>query len=622
MPLALPSLGSAFAVAWQTLRRFPLAILAGALAATAAILGVEDVGAPWLHERLLTTATLGIPLCAAAVLLAERQGRPGLARLAFGALALAVLAIYFAAWPGWSEPVRFGRFAQLGVAFSLLAVTVPFIGRDLPRAFWQFLRVLLERAILTAAFGLTLFLGLALALAAADKLFGVDVPPTAYMRVWMVTVFLFSPWFLLGGVPEDPPALEARRDYPAVLRVFAQYALVPLVTGYLVILTLYLGKVVITWQWPSGWIGWLVSGVAIAGISAVLLVHPIADDPDQRWVGTFTRQFWLALIPSLVMLWMAVWQRVAQYGVTERRYFLIVLSLWLAGLAVWYGVTRSRNIKVIPLSLAVLALLTIAGPWGAYGVSEASQVGRLHAVLERNGMFAGGTVRQAPHALSAEDQAEVSAVARYLVETHGVARLAPWFADTAARRAVATAGARVVAVEEDGARWNVVERAADTVVTRLGVAYVSRAAARAPGEFSYSAPDEPVLALGGYDYLLTVRDRAPGAADTGLAAVWSAKPLAVRVLRGRDTLALVPLDSLLARLRAHVARRGAAGTPVARRPGAVRTVPVARPDLFVAEAAGPRGRVRVLLHQVAGKDSAGVQHVNAVYGRVLLALKR
>ena len=77
MPLALPSLGNAVAVAWQTLRRFPLAILAGALAATAAILGVEDVGAPWLHERLVTTATLGIALCAAAELLAERQGRTG-----------------------------------------------------------------------------------------------------------------------------------------------------------------------------------------------------------------------------------------------------------------------------------------------------------------------------------------------------------------------------------------------------------------------------------------------------------------------------------------------------------------------------------------------------------------
>jgi hypothetical protein len=183
----------------------------------------------------------------------------------------------------------------------------------------------------------------------------------------------------------------------------------------------------------------------------------------------------------------------------------------------------------------------------------------------------------------------------------------------------------VAAALDDGGRWQTVERAADTVVTRLGVPYVSRNAASAPGAFSYYAPDQPVLALGGYDYLVTVRDRAPDAADTGLAAVWSVKPLAVRVLHGRDTLAVLPLDSLVARLRAHVARRGLVQGPVmAQGAGVVlrRGAPIARPDLFVAEVAGPRVRARLLLRLVAGKDSASVHRVTDVEGKVLVALKR
>jgi hypothetical protein len=52
----------------------------------------------------------------------------------------------------------------------------------------------------------------------------------------------------------------------AGLKVFAQYLLVPIVIRHLVILTAYLVKVLITWDWPSGWIGWLVSGVAAVGI--------------------------------------------------------------------------------------------------------------------------------------------------------------------------------------------------------------------------------------------------------------------------------------------------------------------------------------------------------------------
>jgi len=624
MPLALPSLGAAAVAAQRTLRRFPLVLAAAALAAAASVLTIEDVGPDALHVRLILTASLGIPLFLAAALLAERQPRRAAAQIALGAVGIVLLAGFFAGWPHWSEPVRLGRFFQLGVAFHLLVVFAPFAGRDGRNAFWQWSRVLLERAIVAAVFTGTLFLGLVLALAALDKLFGVDVPPTAYPRVWAVIAFVFNTWFFLGGVPEDPAALEERRDYPAVLRIFAQYALVPLVSVYLVILTLYLGKVVVTWDWPSGWIGWLVSGVASAGIFALLLVHPIIDDPEQRWIATFARQFWIGVLPSVVMLWLALYQRVHQYGITERRYFLILLSLWLAALAVYYGVTRSRNIRLIPISLCVGALLTIAGPWGAYAVSEGSQVGRLRATLERNGMFAGATVRAPARAVSAEDRAEISAAARYLLETHGSGAIAPWFADTSARRVVRAAG------ERGRESWDQADRWADTIVTRLGVAYVSRAAARMGANYTnYSAPVATELSVRGFDYLLTIGEAAKGQPDSGFHATWSHRPLAVRVVRAGDTLVVVPLDSMLIRLRARDAQRprqaAAApgpGGPGAGGPGRPRAVVEPRSELFIADAESPAARARVYVGGITVKDSAGTRRVESVTGRVLLALKR
>jgi hypothetical protein len=622
MPLALPSLGAAVVAAQRTLRRFPLVLAAAALAAAASVLAIEDVGPEWLHARLILMASLGIPLFTAAALLAERQARRALAQLALGALGAVLLAGFFAGWPHWSDPVRFGRYVQLSVAFHLFVVFVPFVGRDGRNAFWQYNRVLLERAIVAAIFTGTLFLGIDLALVALDKLFGVDVPPTAYPRVWAVIAFVFNTWFFLGGVPEDPAALEERRDYPAVLRIFAQYALVPLVSVYLVILTLYLGKVVVTWDWPSGWIGWLVSGVAAAGIFALLLVHPITDDPEQRWIATFTRQFWIAVLPSVVMLWLALYQRVHQYGITERRYSLILLSLWLAALAVYYALTRSRNIRVIPVSLCVLALLTFAGPWGAYAVSEGSQAGRLHATLERNGMFAGGMVRAPAREVSAEDRAEISAATRYLLETHGSGAIAPWFADTSARRVVRIAG------ERGRENWDQADRWADTIVTRLGVAYISRAAARTGPQYSnYSAPVVTELSVRGFDYLLTIGDAGKGQPDSALHATWSRRPLAVRVVRERDTLVVVPLDSMLTRLRARDAQRPrqAAAAPGPGGPegrGRPRAVVEPRAELFIADAESRTARARVYVGGITVKDSAGARRVESVTGRVLLALKR
>jgi len=603
MPVALPSLGTAVAAAERTLRRFPLALVAAALAATGAVLGIQDVGPDWSHERLMASASLGIALFTALRLIGERQRRRGLATALLSVGGTALLVGFFLGWPSWSDATRGGSYLQLSVIFHLLVVTGPFIGRRLPNAFWQYNRVLLERGILAAAFTGTLFVGVALALMALDKLFGVDVPPTAYPRVWVVIAFVFSSWLFLGGVPEDPAALEERHDYPAVLRVFSQYALVPLVSVYLVILTLYLGKVVVTWAWPSGWIGNLVTGVATAGIFAILLAHPLAEDPEQRWIATFARQFWLAITPSIVMLWLALYQRVHQYGITEARYTVIALSIWLFALALYYAITRSRSILIIPVSLGILALVTIAGPWGPYAVAEASQVGRLRTVLSRNGMLVDGTVRRPAREVTVEDQAEISAVLRYLIQTHGTGSIAPWFADPSARRAVVAAGVRGRESNEATDQWGGI------VATRMGVPYVLRTSGQlGTRHFSYIATEAGALPLRGYDYLVAIGDSITGA-DSSFAATWSRRPFAVQVLRQADTLLVVPLDSMFARLRAASPRRN--GPPA--------TLP---PDLFVTEVEGRGARVRIHVRLIAGQDSAGTARVESVAGRVLLALKR
>jgi len=608
MPIALPSLGDAVAEARRTLRRFPFAILAAVVAATANILLIEQIGVEQTNGRLMATAALGLPLFTALTLLAERLRRRG-AWLALNLAGVAVLAGFFAGSAWWSDQIFFSRFVQCAIVFHLLVVLVPFVRRRLPNAFWQFSLTLLMRGVLATAFSIVLFAGLALALAAVKELFGVDVPQTAWARVWSVITFVFSSWFFLGGVPEDVEALEAQRYYPVGVRVLAQYILVPLASSYLVILTLYLGKVVVTWDWPSGWIGYLVSGVAAAGILAVLLGHPATETGEQRWVATFTRQFWFAILPAVAMLWLALYQRIHQYGFTEPRYFLLVLSVWLAALAVFYAVTRSRNIAVIPASLACVALATFAGPWSGFALSEGSQVRRLRAALERGGLLAEGALRPAPREVSAADRDVVNGTVRYLVAVHGTDAIAPWFADTTVRRAVIAAGVNGRVRSEEVDRW------ADTVVTHIGLRYRRPQPRSQTRQFAYQSPAVGAVPLRGFDYLVPIRRST---ADTGYAAAWTSEPLAVRVTRGAETLALVPLDSLFARIRAADADRAPPTWDRGRRqPPLIRGL---RPAMFAQDAAG--GSVRVVLDLLEGTDSAGVVRVEKVTGRVLVAVRR
>ena len=449
--IALPTLGVVIAAAGRAARRFPLVLACGVVAATTGILFVNNHSEEQPYIRLLAAATLGLPLLFALTLTAERRwAQSDARRWVLQGIGVLLLTAFWLAWPHWPEPVQIGRYFELSISFHLLAAFLPYAGIDEQNGFWQYNKALFIRFLMAGVFAGVLFGGLAVALAALDKLLGVDVPNEAYGRLWMVMAFVFTTWFFVGGVPDDLPALEQQRDVPTVLRVFAQYVLVPIVVIYLVILTLYLGKVLIAREWPSGWIGYLVSSVATLGILAWLLVRPL-EDTEYRWVRTYTRGFYIAILPAIVMLWMAIGKRVAQYGVTERRYFMIVLSLWWAGIAIYYTLGKSRNIKVIPASLCALGLATFLGPWGAYRVSLASQRGRLDRLVAQYGLRPSTAPRDVPF----DDRKEIAATLRYLLERGDGKAIAARFGGAAVARPVD------------------VEARVRSLMASLGVAYVN-----------------------------------------------------------------------------------------------------------------------------------------------------
>src|ERR671937_1182184 len=269
----LPSLGHIVSAAQRAAQRFPLVLAAGVVTAIAGILIADTAGDEKTLVRLLFVAGLGLPLNFGLAVAAERGGRATYWLIA--ASGIVVLVALWFAWPLWTEPVQAMRYAQLLVAAHLFVAFAPFIGVREPNAFWQYNRILFQRFLTATFYAAVLWLGLCGALLALDKLLGVPVPDEGYLRLWMVMTFVFHPWFFLAGIPEDIGALEAWTEYPRELRFFTQYVLVPIVAIYLTILTVYLAKVLVTREWPSGWIGYLVSGGAGVGILSWLLVYPL-----------------------------------------------------------------------------------------------------------------------------------------------------------------------------------------------------------------------------------------------------------------------------------------------------------------------------------------------------------
>jgi hypothetical protein len=494
----LPSIQLLFAGARSTFVRFPFVIVAALVAAIAAVFSIEGDSSTLV--KILVSAQLGFPLFVALGVGGEAFGWSRGVRFGQAVVGLVLLVAYYFTLPNWFTPGAVTRFVQFNVGLHLLVAFLPFATVGRQNAFWQYNKGLFLRFLQSALYSVIIFGGLSIALVAIDKLLGASIDEIVYPRMWFVIALLFNTWMFVGGIPDDVRGLETVSHYPRGLKVISQYVLIPLVIIYLTILTIYLFKVVITTEWPSGWIGYLVSSVAVVGMLALLLVWPVSARAENRWVATYTRWFFIFMIPAIVMLLLAIYKRIDQYGVTENRYFLAVLAVWLAAIALYFIFSRKRNIKLIPATLCLVAFVTSFGPWGAYSVSRKSQMGRLGALLQKNEILDEGAVRKAPGDVSPEDAREISAITFYMVEHHGLESLEPWYGEERL--------AEIDTTLDQSPRNN--NTRAQSLVATMGVEYVASWMTRMveAGSFHYTRDrGEAVIPLERADYLVNLTKR-------------------------------------------------------------------------------------------------------------------
>jgi len=395
----LPSVKKILQDAIRTFLRFPFVLINAALGTIAAVILIDHEGpaqATVLFNILLATI-LGIPLLTGFALFAEKKkwGR-GMA------IGLQIIGILLLVGYGCSVPSDLGdapaihilRLLLIAVALHLFVAFAPFSGSGEINGFWYYNKILLLRLIITAIYSVVLYAGLALALAALDNLFGMNVPGKRYAELWIIILGLFNTWSFLAGIPEKLEQLEKSSGYPKGIKIFAQYILFPLVLIYLVILYAYMAKILIAWDWPQGWVSRLILGFATTGIFSLLLLYPIREQIENIWIKKASRWLYILMIPLVIMLLLALWRRISEYGITEGRYIAIILGFWLGIIVIYFILSRTKSIKTIPVSLCLLALIISFGPWSAFSISEKSQVDRLQDLLTKNNILVNSRIQK------------------------------------------------------------------------------------------------------------------------------------------------------------------------------------------------------------------------------------
>jgi hypothetical protein len=577
--MRLPSLETLAHQARQVLLRFPWTLGAAVFAAIAALLGTTKSADADELARIGMAAALGIPLSLALTLFAEERGWSSARKAVLNAGGVALLLLFYLVWPGPERKHEVVRYLQLSAGLHLLVAVLPFLGGKEDRAFWQYNRRLFLGILRAAVFAAVLFAGLAIALVALDQLFGVEVAEKTYGRLWIVIVFVLNTWIFLAEVPRGIGQLADDTGYPRVLKVFAQYILTPLVFIYLAMLLAYLVKIVFGGEWPSGWIGWLVTSVAVAGLLGFLLVHPLRDEPGEGWIRAYSRWLFVGLIPAAIMLLLAFWKRVLPYGLTELRLLGVLLGLWLLGIAMSYTLRPRAGIRPIPLTLAALLLLTVYGPLSVTSLSLASQGRRLARLISQSD--------------DPNREREASAALRFLLE-HG------------ARRQVAAAfNTELPALDWDSLpdSRDYRNQSATRILSSAGLTYVSEYSSDNRQYSHVNASTRDATPITGFDWMLSV-----SAGDTGVVFA-GADPVRVRF----DTLTSV------ARVRAGPDSFAFDFRPLSRllddKTRSFREVPA---ESLRVEASTPARRAVLAVASLSGRRSAGSMLVLTWQGRLFL----
>ena len=494
----------------DSFKRFPLALLASFLTSIIIIILIDNKPTDELFidrhilEKIGMMAFLSMHLFIAFKILSERLQWNIKKTYGLQILALLLMVMYY-----FSKPSDLLAIDKDGIQYILFLVCSLFLIAVLPyfkvktlQGFWQYNKTLFLGYLVAHLYAQVLSLGLIIALAALDNLFNAEIAPQRYAQIAALVSLFFHSWVFLSRLPENLESLDSDSSYPKGLKVFTQYILLPLVCLYLCILYAYGLKILFTWNWPVGWVSNLILWYSVVSILSLLLLYPLQELKENKWIQIFSRWFFRALIPLIFMLFLAIMERISQYGITEPRYLVLVMAVGLAVVVLYFVFSKKKDIRIIPFIIALLAFLSALGPWSASSVSLSSQKSRLENYLVKINLLVDGQLVKPSQKSSFEDNKEMSSIVEYLYNTHGLTAFAGLLNDSIIAENNLDQPEDSSKSVRKGVRYNSSNKLTN-LCSLLGFKYESRwSSIESKKYFNLQTSEEKAVQINGYDKLI------------------------------------------------------------------------------------------------------------------------
>lgn len=275
--------------------------------------------------------------------------------------------------------------------------------------------------LISYLYAFVVFLGIGLLLAGAELLFGLVSLFDALPYVASVCFLPLMALFFLAQIREGGE--EKHKGVLSLIDNVFGNILVPVLSAYVILLYLYIVKIVVLRELPTTSVVNLIIWPLALG---VLVLFVVDHDREHTAIYYFRRYMPPASLPLLALMYYAWFLRVSQYGMTESRYMVFAIGLWLTFAMVHFMVEKREMHIVLPMTLTLIFLVAVfGGPVGAESVSFRSQTEKLDRLLLENRMLKGGKIVE-PKRISKEDRMEIQNIVDYLRLNHDVSGI-PYF---------------------------------------------------------------------------------------------------------------------------------------------------------------------------------------------------
>ena len=137
------------------------------------------------------------------------------------------------------------------------------------------------------------------------------------------------------------------------LRIVVDYILSPALIIYAAILYLYIIRIILRGELPNGGVAYMVASF----MTVALICHLLRLQVEKRHFEWFYKAFPVIAIAPIILLWIGIFRRVGEYGMTEPRFYLIILAALITLFTAFLVKDKTRNFQLMTLILAATAFL-------------------------------------------------------------------------------------------------------------------------------------------------------------------------------------------------------------------------------------------------------------------------